>query len=69
VVETAYCAASRFVLITKYCVGDETKKNEMVEVRGMFGDKTGSYRVLVQKPEAKRTVGRPKCGWRDNIKV
>jgi len=28
---------SRFVLITKYCLGEETKKNEMVEACGMYG--------------------------------
>jgi len=34
-----------------------------------MGDKRWSYRVLVGKPEGKRTVGRPKCGWKNNIKV
>jgi len=28
----------------------------------------GSYRVLVGSPERKRTLGRPRCRWADNIK-
>jgi hypothetical protein len=35
----------------------------------MNGDKRNAYRLLVGKPEGKRTLGRPKCGWVDNIKI
>jgi hypothetical protein len=34
-----------------------------------MGDRTGTYRVLVGKPEGKRPVGRPRRGWDDNIKM
>jgi len=35
----------------------------------MYGDRTGAYRVLVAKPEGKRSLGRPMiCIWEDNIK-
>ena len=27
------------------------------------------YRVLMGKPEGKRTLGRPRCRWDDNIKI
>jgi hypothetical protein len=27
------------------------------------------YRVLVGRPEGKRPLGRPRCGWEDNIKM
>jgi hypothetical protein len=27
------------------------------------------YRILVGKPEGKRTLGRPRCKWVDNIKI
>jgi hypothetical protein len=27
------------------------------------------YRVLVEKPEGKRPLGRPRCRWDDNIKM
>jgi hypothetical protein len=29
----------------------------------------GVYRVLVGRPEGKRTLGRPKRRWEDNIKL
>ena len=34
----------------------------MVEMRGV-------YRVLVRKPEGKRSLGRPSSRWEDNIKT
>jgi hypothetical protein len=32
-------------------------------------ERGGIYRVLVGKPEGKGSLGRPKCGWEDNIKM
>jgi hypothetical protein len=32
-------------------------------------EKRNVYRLLVGKPEGKRTLGRPRCRWIDNIKV
>jgi hypothetical protein len=34
-----------------------------------MAERTGMYRVLVGKPEGKRTLGRPKSRWDDNIKI
>ena len=33
------------------------------------GEGIGVNRVLVGKPEGKRSLGRPRCGWEDNIKI
>jgi len=33
------------------------------------GEERGAYRVLVGKPEGKRRLGRPRCGWVDNIRM
>jgi hypothetical protein len=33
------------------------------------GEERGVHRVLVGKPEGKRPLGRPRCGWEDNIKM
>jgi hypothetical protein len=33
------------------------------------GEERGVYRVLVEKPEGKRPLGRPRYKWEDNIKV
>ena len=34
-----------------------------------MGEGRGVYRVLVGKPEGKRTPGRPRRRWEDNIKM
>jgi hypothetical protein len=34
-----------------------------------MGDRRGSYRVLVRRPEGKRSLGRLTLTWEDNIKV
>jgi hypothetical protein len=33
------------------------------------GKRRGVYKVLVGKSERKRPLGRPRCGWEDNIKT
>jgi hypothetical protein len=32
-----------------------------------MGEKRNPYRLLVEKPEGKRPLGRPRCRWVDNI--
>jgi hypothetical protein len=34
-----------------------------------IGERKGTYRVLVEKPERKKPIGRPRRRWEDNIKV
>jgi hypothetical protein len=34
-----------------------------------MGEKRNAYRLLVGKPEGKRSLGRPRRRWMDNIKV
>jgi len=34
-----------------------------------MGKRRGVYRVLVNKPEGKRPLGRPRHRWEDNIKM
>jgi hypothetical protein len=34
-----------------------------------MGEKRNAYRLLVGKPEGKRLLGRPRCGWVDNIRM
>jgi hypothetical protein len=34
-----------------------------------MGERGGVYRVLVEKPEGKRPLGRPRHRWEDNTKI
>jgi hypothetical protein len=34
-----------------------------------MGERRDAWRVLVEKPEGNRTLGRPRRGWEDNIKM
>jgi hypothetical protein len=34
-----------------------------------MGEKRNTHRLFVGKPERKRSLGRPRCRWEDNIKV
>jgi hypothetical protein len=34
-----------------------------------YGERRSVYRVLVEKPEGKRPLGRSRCRWEDNIKI
>jgi len=36
---------------------------------GCMGERSGVHRVLVGKPEGKRSLGRPRHRWDDNIKM
>jgi hypothetical protein len=34
-----------------------------------MGEGRAVYKVLVEKPERKRPLGKPRCRWKDNIKM
>jgi hypothetical protein len=34
-----------------------------------IGENRNAYRILIGKPEAKRSLGRPRRGWVDSIKI
>jgi len=36
---------------------------------GTYGREEIGYRVLIEKIEKKRPLGRPRCKWEDNIKT
>jgi hypothetical protein len=36
---------------------------------GMNGGGGGAHRVLTEKPEGKRPLGRPRRRWKENIKI
>jgi len=51
------------------CTGDKIEKNEMGGACSAYGKRRGVYRVLVGKSEGKRSLGRPRLRWEDNIKI
>jgi hypothetical protein len=42
---------------------------ELVVASGTYGDRRRAYRVLVEKPEGKRPVARPRPKWERNCKI
>jgi hypothetical protein len=63
-----------------YCVnrkGDVSNNVRVIKSRRMrwaghvahMGDRRGVYRALAGKPEGKRPLGRPRCRWKDDIKM
>ena len=57
------------VLLTQYCSGDKIEKNEMNGACSTYGERYGSYMVLVGKPEGKRPLGKRRLRWEDLIKM
>jgi hypothetical protein len=52
-----------------YFEGDKIEKNEMGGACRADGEERGVYRVLVEKSEGKRPLGRPRCRWEVNIRM
>jgi len=45
------------------------RKMRWVGYEASMGERRGVYRVLVGKSEGKKQIGRPRCRWKDNIKM
>jgi hypothetical protein len=50
-------------------LGDKIEKNEMGGACSVYGERSSIYRVLVGKPEGKRSLGRLRSRWENNIKM
>jgi hypothetical protein len=57
------------LLITKYYWGIQIERNETGETYHIMGKKRGAYRILVGRPEGRRTLGRPRHKWEDSNKM
>jgi hypothetical protein len=55
------------VLFAEYNQNDEVKEDEMGRACSMNGAKRNAYRILVEKQEGKRPLGRPRHRWEDNV--
>jgi hypothetical protein len=58
-----------FSLLTKYCSDGQIERNKIDGACRTNGEREGVYRVLVEKPERKRPLGRPRRRWEDNIEM
>jgi hypothetical protein len=47
----------------------KSRRMRWVEHVVFMGEGRGEFKVLLQKPEVKRLLGRPKQKWEDNIKM
>jgi hypothetical protein len=54
---------------TQYFACGKIEKNEMGKTCGPMGEGRGVYRVLMEKPEGKRPLGRSRRRWEDDIKM
>jgi hypothetical protein len=57
-----YCSPSIIRII-------ESKRMRWVGYVARMGAKRNAYKILVGKPEVKRSLGRPRRRWEDNIKM
>jgi hypothetical protein len=57
------------VLFTKYYQNDQFKEVEMGRVCSTNEEKKNACRILVEKPEGNRPLGRLKRRWMDNINM
>jgi len=60
-------SALRKITPTPYLASGLKKEYSYTSVR--VGERRGVYRVLVGKPEGKRTLGRPMNKWEENMKM
>jgi hypothetical protein len=65
----AYPGASYPVLFTNYNYNAEVEDNEVGRVCSTNGKKLNAYRLLVEKPEGKLPLGKPRGRWVDNITI
>jgi hypothetical protein len=47
----------------------ESRRMRWVGYAARIGERRNAYRILVEKPEGKRPLGRPRRRWVDNIKI
>jgi hypothetical protein len=60
-----------FCILSKYYWADQVKENEVGRACGMHGrgEERKAYRVLVGKPDRKRSLGGPRSRWEDVIRL
>ena len=57
------------MFLTQYRAGDKMEKMRWAGHVARMGDERGVYRVLVEKLEGKKPLGRPRHRWVENIRT
>jgi len=57
------------VLLTKYYLGDQIKKDEMGGACSTCGGRRGTYTVVVGRYERKNPLGKPSHRWEQMLKL
>jgi hypothetical protein len=57
------------VLFAKYNYNDQVKEDEIGRTCSTNGKKMNAYRILVENPEGKRPLGRPRRRWVNSNKM
>jgi hypothetical protein len=50
-------------------LNNQVEEDEMGWSCSTNGEKRNVYKLLAEKPDGKRPLGRPRCRWVDNIKM
>ena len=53
----------------QYYSGDQVIRMRLAGHVARIADRSGGNIVLLARPVGKRPLGRPRCRWKDNIKV
>jgi hypothetical protein len=48
---------------------NKSRRMRWAEHVAHMGEGRGVYRVLIERPEGKRSLGRPRRRWEDNVKI
>jgi hypothetical protein len=56
-------------MCTKYYYDDRIKEDGMGRTCSTYGEMRNALKILVGRPEVKRTVGKPQRRWKNNIKM
>jgi len=53
----------------KYYTGDKIKEDEIAGHVACIGQVRNAWSILLRKPEGKRSLGRPRCRWEDDMRM
>jgi hypothetical protein len=63
------CVLLIFIIMKLKVLCKRVKEDEMARACTMNGNMRNAYRILEGKPEGRRSLGRPRRRWVDNMKI